>query len=194
MVDGATYSVETVVVLGFFPLHSLVVQHTELQELISWELLASLAVMSEHTCSSVWEQFTADGSDEITWKKNKRTGMIMGIVTFIYVSTVTQWRIQDQMKPCCLAVMSANSFASRSLNYLISYPQCNNIWCISYISFTYHGKLWTQNLPAPNVSGFIAQLVRASHRYHEVAGTNAVEVLKIFRLLDANEFALITTS
>ena len=28
----------------------------------------------------------------------------------------------------------------------------------------------------PNVSGFIAQLVRASHRYREVTGSNAVEV------------------
>ena len=32
-----------------------------------------------------------------------------------------------------------------------------------------------------NVSGFIAQLVRASHRYREVAGSNPVEVLKNFQ-------------
>ena len=30
--------------------------------------------------------------------------------------------------------------------------------------------------PAPNVSGFIAQLVRASQRYHEVTGSNPVAV------------------
>ena len=30
---------------------------------------------------------------------------------------------------------------------------------------------------APNVSGFIAQLVRASHRYREVTGSNPVKVL-----------------
>ena len=30
---------------------------------------------------------------------------------------------------------------------------------------------------AINVSGFIAQLVRASHRYREVTGSNPVEVL-----------------
>ena len=29
----------------------------------------------------------------------------------------------------------------------------------------------------PNVSGFIAQLVRESHRYREVKGLNPVEVL-----------------
>ena len=31
--------------------------------------------------------------------------------------------------------------------------------------------------PASNVSGFIAQLVRASHRYREVTGSYPVEVL-----------------
>ena len=35
----------------------------------------------------------------------------------------------------------------------------------------------THKWPAPNVSGFIAQLLRASHRYREVTGSNPVEVL-----------------
>ena len=49
--------------------------------------------------------------------------------------------------------------------------------------FIYHftsilqGFIRTHKWPAPNVSGFIAQLVRASHRYHEVTGSNPVEVL-----------------
>ena len=34
--------------------------------------------------------------------------------------------------------------------------------------------------PAPNISGFIAQLVRASHRYREVTGSNTDEVGKFF--------------
>ena len=29
----------------------------------------------------------------------------------------------------------------------------------------FHGKIWTHNWPTPNISGFLAQLVRASHRY-----------------------------
>ena len=37
-----------------------------------------------------------------------------------------------------------------------------------------------------------AKLVRASHRYREVVRSNPVEVLKIVRLLDGNELALIT--
>ena len=40
-----------------------------------------------------------------------------------------------------------------------------------------HGLIRTHKWPAPNVSGFIAQLVRASHRYFEVTGSNPVEVL-----------------
>ena len=62
--------------------------------------------------------------------------------------------------------------------YLISNPQFN-IWNISYITSTsiLHGLIRTHKWPAPNVSGFIAQLVRALHRYREVTGSNPVEVL-----------------
>ena len=35
--------------------------------------------------------------------------------------------------------------------------------------------------PATNISGFIAQLIRASHLYREVTGSNPVEVLNFFR-------------
>ena len=38
-------------------------------------------------------------------------------------------------------------------------------------------KLWTHKWPALNISGFIAQLLRASQLYREVTGTNPVEVL-----------------
>ena len=43
--------------------------------------------------------------------------------------------------------------------------------------FIPHRIIRTHKWPAPNVSGFIAQLVRASHRYREVTGSNPVEVL-----------------
>ena len=42
-----------------------------------------------------------------------------------------------------------------------------------------HGLIRTHKRPAPNVSGFIAQLVRVSHRYREVTGSNFVEVLTL---------------
>ena len=52
-----------------------------------------------------------------------------------------------------------------------------------YIILTHlsHGNIWTHNWPAPNVSGFIAQLVRASHRCCEITGSNPVEVLNFFQ-------------
>ena len=40
-----------------------------------------------------------------------------------------------------------------------------------------HGLIRTHKWPSPNVSGFIAQLVRASHRYREVTGSNPVKLL-----------------
>ena len=40
-----------------------------------------------------------------------------------------------------------------------------------------HGLIRTHKWLAPNTSGFIAQLVRVSHRFHEVTGSNPVEVL-----------------
>ena len=43
--------------------------------------------------------------------------------------------------------------------------------------FIPHGNIRTHKWPAPNVSGFIAQLVWASHRNREVTGSNSVEVL-----------------
>ena len=49
--------------------------------------------------------------------------------------------------------------------------------------FVPHGNIRTYKWPAPNVSDFIAPLVRASHRYREVTGSNPVEVLNFFRLL-----------
>ena len=40
-----------------------------------------------------------------------------------------------------------------------------------------HGLIITHKWPAANISGFIAQLVRASNQYREVMGSNPVEVL-----------------
>ena len=55
------------------------------------------------------------------------------------------------------------------------------IWFISHTSISFIS--WTHNWLAPNISGFTAQLVRASHQYHQVTGSNPVEVLNFFRLL-----------
>ena len=50
------------------------------------------------------------------------------------------------------------------------------LWIWNQVSYN-HRCYWTHKWPAPNISGFIAQLVRASHRYLEVTGSNPVEVL-----------------
>ena len=57
-----------------------------------------------------------------------------------------------------------------------------HIWCISYIINThfFHGNIWTHNWPAPNVSGFIAQLAEHRTGNREVTGSNPVEVLNFF--------------
>ena len=46
---------------------------------------------------------------------------------------------------------------------------------IYHFTFITHGLVRTHKWPAPNVSGFIAHLVRASHWYLEVTGSNSVE-------------------
>ena len=58
-----------------------------------------------------------------------------------------------------------------------------HIWFISYIINThfFHGNIWTHNWPAPNVSGFIAQLVEHRTSNREVTGSNPVEVLNFFQ-------------
>ena len=57
-----------------------------------------------------------------------------------------------------------------------------HIWLISYIINThfFHGNIWTHNWPAPNVSGFIAQLVEHRTGNREVTSSNPVEVLNFF--------------
>ena len=63
---------------------------------------------------------------------------------------------------------------------------CNlcQIWFISYIIYNTHffyGNIWTHNWPAPNVSGFIAQLVEHRTGNREFTGSNPVEVLNFFQ-------------
>ena len=46
----------------------------------------------------------------------------------------------------------------------------------------FHRNIWTHNWPAPNVSGFIAQLVEHRTGNREVTGSNPVDVLNFFFL------------
>ena len=52
--------------------------------------------------------------------------------------------------------------------------------CIIHLHI-FHGNIWTHNWPAPNVSGFIAQLVERRSGIREVTGSSPVEVLNFFQ-------------
>ena len=65
----------------------------------------------------------------------------------------------------------------RTGNHLCLISICFTLYELFHFTSILHGLIRTHKLPAPNVSGFIAQLVRASHRYREVTGSNPIEVL-----------------
>ena len=66
------------------------------------------------------------------------------------------------------------------------FKEMNHIRTSYMIHFIYHfiivsfftGPIRTHKWPAPNFSGFIAQLVRAPHPNRQITGSNPVEVLK----------------
>ena len=83
----------------------------------------------------------------------------------------TRSRVQTLLKSWLFqaSIYSTASIAfitARIIAYLISHPQFN-IWNTSYITSTFLPLrlLKTQKKPAPHASGFIGQLVKASHRY-----------------------------
>ena len=51
-------------------------------------------------------------------------------------------------------------------------PLWSHLWRGNESTMKWYMNIRTHKWPAPNVSGFIAQLVRASHRYREVTGSN----------------------
>ena len=76
---------------------------------------------------------------------------------------------------CIYRRLKNSGLQCNSINCLISHSLFN-IWNLTY-TFLPHGLVRTHKWPAPNVSGFITQLVRVSHGYREVTGSNPIEVL-----------------
>ena len=83
-------------------------------------------------------------------------------------------------------------------SWIVTYPMaCPNVMQLVFKSpvghstymFTVGCNCWPTSLisrlvlpkRASNISGFIAQLVRALHQYHKVTGSNPVEVLRVQR-------------
>ena len=76
----------------------------------------------------------------------------------------------------------ANGVLRSRLPEFISAVLIYDLFHIHLSHSSHHGNIWTHNLPAPNISGFIATscMVRASNRYREVMGSNPVQVLDFF--------------
>ena len=71
------------------------------------------------------------------------------------------WIFQVSVRTCSNCVHNCEG---HSFTYFISAVQ-GVIYFIYHLVhwFIYHGNIWTHKWPAANISGFIAQLVRASH-------------------------------
>ena len=110
--------------------------------------------------SSQWTQFMQFRKE--AWKKIQDFNGVWTSDLAILVRCSTNWA----MKPLTLGVGQLEL----------------NIWFISYIINThfFHGNIWTHNWPAPNVSGFIAQLLEHCTGIREVTGSNPLEVLNFF--------------
>ena len=96
---------------------------------------------------------------------------------------IEAWKSQD-FKRVWTSDLAILVRRSHQLSYETNDPMTLGIILYQYILiFIYHltsiphRLIRTHKWPAPNVSGFIAQLVRASHWYREVTGSNPVEVL-----------------
>ena len=63
------------------------------------------------------------------------------------------------------------------MNAIMNSYERNYEHLIYHFTFIPHGLIRTQKWAASSVSGSIAQLVRTSHRYRQVTGSNPVEVL-----------------
>ena len=136
------------------------------ENIIMVESFSPKYIRSSSTVSTVrWSfvSFNAHAS-MLPWEMNQRWNDI--------------WIFQTSFRNCKNCVHNCED---HSLIHLISYPQfIHDTFHISFHHwFIPHGSIGTHKWPAPNVSGFIAQLVRASHQYREVTGSNPVEVLNL---------------
>ena len=104
--------------------------------------------------SQLWTQFILH--IEAAWKIQDFNGVWTGILGFEHIQPEFHHSLLD--------------FTS-TIQYMKYF--------IYHFTFIPHRVIRTHKWPAPNISGFIAQLVRALHQYHKVTGSkwNPVEVL-----------------
>ena len=96
--------------------------------------------------SSQWTQFMQLRKE--AWKKFRTSTGFEPVTSRLPVRCSTNWA----MKPLTLGAGQL---------WVFHFISAVHIWFISYVINThfFHGNIWTHNWPAPNVSGFIAQLV-----------------------------------
>ena len=92
----------------------------------------------------------------------------------IWVQTpLKSWLFEASVRNCLNCVQNCDDHGLLDFKSAV---QCMRHFIYHFTSIP-HGLIRTHKWPAPNVSGLIAQLVRASHRYREVTSSNPVKVL-----------------
>ena len=107
----------------------------------------------------IWNQVSSDHSRSL--KKSE------------VQTPLKSWLFQASIRNCLNCVHNCDDHSLLDFKSAVQYMK----HFIYYFTSILHGLIRTHKWPAPNVSGFIAQLVRASDRYREVTGSNPVEVL-----------------
>ena len=88
-------------------------------------------------------------------------------------SPLKSWLFQASIRNCLNCVHHCEDHSILDFKSAVQYMK----HFIYHFTFIPPGLIITHKWPAPNVSGFIAQLVRASHRHCKVTGSNPVEVM-----------------
>ena len=92
------------------------------------------------------------GVHQLSWLE-RRTGIARSRVQAPLKSWIFFFRL-------LYAIAKIAIITARIILHLISYPQFTyDLFHMHHSLHIFHGNIWTQNWPAPNVSGFIAQLV-----------------------------------
>ena len=145
--------------------------------------------------SSQWMQFMQLHKE--AWKKFRTSTRFKPVTSRLPMRCSTNWA----MKPLTLGAGQLWVHMFPSKRWVLMIYEINQIWTaemkwkwkkwsslwtiwfISYIINThfFHRNIWTHNWPAPNVSGFIAQLVEHRTGNREVMGSNPVGVLNFFQ-------------
>ena len=106
--------------------------------------------------------------------KNKTLSHISALISCLgYQVSYDPRSYKHNLCNCVYRGLKNSGLQRNSINCLLSHPQFN-VWNMSYLTSTFipHRLVWTHKWPAPNVSGFITQLVRVPHGYCEVTGSN----------------------